>query len=611
MKKKIYGLVFLALALFGTTACSDFLDRKSDNIFSDDQIFSDEQMIKSALANLYGRISWGESFDAMPQYGLLDEACYGGNGGDPNHNTTYSDTQWRVYDYGLIRNINQFLQSVRSTSVLTEKDRMRYEAEARFIRAWTYFNMARCLGGMPIVGDKIFDYDPNEDVANLQIPRSTEAGIYDYVISECDFAAKYLPTNPAENVNASRANCWVAEALKARAAIYAGSIAKYNNLVTPQIKTAGNEVGIPANLAPKYYKIALQACDTIIKSGLYALYNKEDDKAHNFYMATASKSDNPEVMWAKDYKGPDHTQWWSINSAPTVLAFNSGGNNTTPLLNLVEAFEYLDNRDGHLKLTDAKGNYIFYDKPGDVFANKDPRLKGTVLCNGDDFAGTTIEYQAGQLFYQGRKWKTKTGNPGSVDVDGEIVTSRNGPQYTSNWSSNKTGFNFRKYLDEDRNNGMNPAYGSSIWFVYFRYAEVLMIASEASLELGDEASALKYINQIRERAGVPDLTSMTLLDIEKERRVEFALENHRWWDLKRWRRAHIVWNGTSEDSRHYTLFPYKVVDARRPENGKWVYIKGTSPIMLEARTFQLRNYYNFLDDGWLANNPKLVKNPYQ
>lgn len=606
----LYKAALFSLAFSTCLSCSDFLNQKPDTIFDSDQVFSDETMIKSVLSNFYGRINWGPNLGSPVDFGLIDEAVYGSNGGNPTRTTTYSDTQWRVYDYGLIRNFNQFLQNVRSTSVLSEADKMKYEAEVRFLRAWTYFNMARSLGGMPIMGDKIFDYDPNEDVANLQIPRSTEAGIYDYVISECDFAAKYLPTNPAENVNASRANCWVAEALKARAAIYAGSIAKYNNLVTPQIKTAGNEVGIPANLAPKYYRIALQACDTIIKSGQYALYNKEADKAHNFYMATASKQDNPEIMWAIDYKYPGHTQRWSVDNCPAVLSASSSCNNTTPLLNLVEAFEYLDNRDGHLKLTDAKGNYIFYDKPGDVFANKDPRLKGTVLCNGDDFAGTTIEYQAGQLYYQGRKWKTKTGNLGSTDTGGRLVTSINGPQESVNWNANKSGFNFRKFLDEQKS-GMDMTHGSEIRSIRFRYAEVLMIASEASLELGDEASALKYINQIRERAGVPDLTSMTLLDIEKERRVEFALENHRWWDLKRWRRAHIVWNGTSEDSRHYTLFPYKVVDARRPENGKWVYIKGTSPIMLEARTFQLRNYYNFLDDGWLANNPKLVKNPYQ
>lgn len=597
-------------AALSVGSCSDFLNQKPDTIFDSDKVFSDESMIRSVLANFYGQIDWGPRIDSMVDFGLLDEACYGSSGGGPTNTTIYSDTQWRVYPYTLIRNFNQFLRNVRTTTVITEKEKLQYEAEVRFLRAWAYFCMARGMGGMPIMGDEVFSYDPNQNVEELQYPRSTEAAIYDYIISECDFAAKYLPDDPAANINASQAISWVALALKARAAIYAGSLAKYNNQVTPQIQTPGHEVGIPANLAEKYYKIAYQACDTIIKSGKYALYNKEADKAHNFYMATSAKTDNPEIMWAKDFKFPGHTQRWSVDNCPAVLSLSSSANNTTPLLNLVEAFEYLDNRDGHLNISDSKGNPIFYDNPGDIFANKDPRLKGTVLCNGDEFNGTKIIYQAGQLYYQGRKWRERKGALGSTDEDGDILTSQNGPEVSVQWNANKTGFNFRKFLDES-SAGMDITHGSEIRSIRFRYAEILLIASEACLELGQKTEALRYINQIRSRAGLKDLSDMTLLDIEQERRVEFALEDHRWWDLKRWRRAHIVWDGQSEDSRHYVLFPFRVKDNRRQENGKWAYIRKTSPIILQARTFRLRNYYNFLDDNWLANNPKLVKNPYQ
>lgn len=609
-KYRIYRIAMLLTVLFALGACSDFLDQESDTIFDDDQVFSDEQMIKSVLAGFYGRVNWGQNFENTKEYGLLDEACYGSNGGDPTHTTVYADDMWRVYCYDLIRNMNQFLQSVRKTSVITEFQKLQYEAEVRFLRAWAYFNMARCLGGMPIVGDKVFEYDPGQDVSELQLPRSTEAEIYDYIISECDFAAKYLPDRPAENINAARAISWVALALKARASIYAGSIAKYNHLVTPHIKTENNEVGIPADLADYYYKIAYKTADTIIQSKQYALYNKDENKSLNFYMATASKKDNPEVMWALDYKYPGHTNNWSVNNCPTILAYSTSGNNTTPLLNLVEAFEYKHNRDGHLRISDANGDPVFYDTSLDLFADKDPRMKGTILCGGDDFAGTHIEYQAGQLYYQ-RRWRERKGVPGSTDADGDVLTSINGPQASVSWSANKTGFNFRKFLDEDRASGMDATHGSEIWFVRFRYAEILLIASEAALELGNQEEAKNYLNQIRIRAGLNPLEEITLRDIEQERRVEFVLENHRFWDLKRWRRAHAVWDGTSEDSRHYTLFPYKVKDPRRPENGKWAYIKGTSPIIMEARVFQMRNYYNFLDNSWLANNPKLVKNPYQ
>ena len=612
MYRKIINIFLLSVLAAGMASCSDWLDENPDNIFTEDQIFSDEVMIKSVLASFYGRSNYGQTLSNSNSYGYLDEACYGGNGGPyQNHEVYFGDIYWRVYEYGLIRNHNQFLRSIRATTILNETQKLAYEAEVRFLRAWTYFCMARSLGGMPIVGDVVFDYDPDTDVTNYQLPRSTEAEIYDYVISECDFAAQHLSDEPSKNTNASRANKWVALSLKARAAIYAASIAKYNDLVTPDIQTPGHEVGIPAELAEHYYQIALNTANEIINSGKYQLYNKDKDLVMNFYKATASKKDNPEVIWARDFIQPDHCHKFTTQNCPSIVSLESAGNNLTPLLNLVEAFEYLDNRDGHLKYADEKGNPIFYDNPEDLFKNKDPRFKATIICNGDEFAGKKITYQAGQYYYQNKKWRTRTGSKGTEDVDGDVLTSINGPIYTTDWSSNKTGFNFRKFMGEDAGTDLNPAIGSEIWYVRFRLAEIELIASEAALELGDKDTALEHLNKIRNRAGLKGLTDMTLLDIEQERRVEFALEDHRWWDLRRWRRAHVVWDGKSENSVHYTLFPYKVKDARRAENGKWVYVRGTSSIFLEARQFLMRTYYCHLDASWLSNNPKLVKNPYQ
>lgn len=605
--KTVYRIFLSIVLIVSIVSCSDFLDRESDSIFTDDQIFSDEAMIKSALANFYGRINWGQSFDNEGnQFGMIDEACFA-NGID--NSITFADDLWRVYPYKLIRNLNQFIHGVRTTTVLEQADRLKIEAEARFIRAWAYFNMARCLGGMPIVGDNVFEYDPKGDIAAMQFPRSTEGGIYNYVIDECSWAGKYLSDNPSENINAARANKWVALSLKARAAIYAGSLAKYNNQVTPQIKTNGPGVGISADSAAYYYNIAYETADSIIRSGKYQLYNKESDKSHNFYMATASKNDNPEVIWALDYKYPDKVQDFSIKSCPKILAMSTTYNRVTPLLNLVEAYEYLDNRDGRLDVG-TEESPRFFDSPADLFDNKDPRMKGTIICSGDEMLGTQIDFQAGQYYYKGRKWATRESAVGSLDDQGDVITSINGPKSSSNWFDNQTGFSFRKFLDEDKS-AYDPAHGSEIWYVRIRYAEILLIASEAALELGNDDKALEYINDVRERAGLNGLESMTLLDIEQERRVEFALENQRWWDLKRWRRSHIVWDGVSESARHWALFPYKVKDPRRPENGKWVFIRVKSNDMPNYRTFKMQNYYNFLDNSWLTNNPKLIRNPYQ
>ena len=189
--KKIYIVAALAACLLSTTACSDFLDRDPDKILTNDQVFKDAVMIKSVLANYYGRVTWGQHVADWGAYTVIDEAAYC-NGG-PDHRSTFEDDRWRVYDYTLVRDINQFLKGLRETTALTDAAKAPLEGEARFLRAWYYFNVCRGLGGMPIVGDEIFDYEAGMDVTTLQRPRATEAEMYDYIISECKAIYNMLP----------------------------------------------------------------------------------------------------------------------------------------------------------------------------------------------------------------------------------------------------------------------------------------------------------------------------------------------------------------------------------------------------------------------------------
>ena len=608
--RKISYILFFSLLLF--TSCKGFLDQESDTIFTDDEVFTDASMTKSVLAGFYNSVDYGPNFENFSSFsstegtwGELDEAsCF-----QTNNSVSYSTYLWRLYPYAFIRNLNQFLQSVRSTKKLTSAEKKSYEYETRFLRAWTYFYMARGLGGMPIVGDEVYSVD--ENLSSMQLARSTEAGIYDYVISECDSCVMYL--GDTGGTNQAHASKYAALTLKARAAITAGSIAKYNNLITPDIKTSGNEVGIPADKASYYYDIAAKTAKQIIDSKQFSLYQKYSDKSENFYRLFVDKNGNPEVIWAKDYSLPDVHHAWSANSCATSVTGNGACNEVTPLLNLVESYEYVNNRDGHLKLQDGNGNYIFYTNPGDLFKGKDPRLKGTVIKPGDSIDNKEVPYQAGQLYQKKRGskwvWTTKSGAVGTYDDDGDVITSVNGPRSSSSSYENTTGFNFRKSLDPSAEGRTTS--GSDVWFIRMRYAEVLLIYAEAELELGNEEEGLPYINAIRDRAGIQGLVSYTLDDIEQERKVEFPLENQRYWDLKRWRRAHTEWDGQTEASTQYGLFPYKVKDNRSSENGKWVFEKVKNNKMPNARVFEMRNYYNFLDNSWLGNNPKLVKNPYQ
>jgi len=603
--------IFIALAiiLFSFNGCADFLEQEPDTILSDDQVFADAVMIKSVLSNFYGRITWGQHIDDSYSYTVLDEASK--SDGGPDTRQDFESDRWRVYDYALLRNLNQFLKGVRETSVLDEVTQKQLEGEARFIRAWLYFNMVRGMGGMPVIGDEVFEYTPGMDITTMQYPRLAEAALYDYIISECEAVKNFLPSEPS--VNAARATKWAALMLKARAAVYAGSIANYNNKMAAPIQTSGSEVGIPANLAVGYYETALSAAEEVINSGQYELQlTKPDNRGRNFYEALSVKENNKEVIWARDYKYPGQTNGFTQANIPASHAEDIDRAYAGPILNLVEDFEYINDRNGQIRTKDAVGDYIYYDNPQDAFANKDPRLWGTVIYPGADFKGSPVVLQAGQKYLENGEWKVRTSEPGEEDANNILITSINGPTTTNNQFVNKSGFFFRKFLDETRS-ASTRGRRSEMWFPRFRIAEAYLIACEAAFELGQSGKALLYINLVRDRAGIQQLTTVVFNDIVRERRVEFAFEDHRYWDLKRWRLAHEVWNGIQNDpaAQQFALFPYLIIDQGNPNNGKWIFDKIPTHMSPYPRYFQMRNYYNEISQSWINNNPKLIKNPYQ
>src|SRR5690606_12808105 len=118
------------------------------------------------------------------------------------------------------------------------------------------------------------------------------------------------------NTHSARANKWTAQMLKARAAIYAGSLANYNNKMTSPIRTAGGEVGIPADRAEGYYQQALAAAKDVIDNSPYELQlNKPDDLQRNFYEAISIKDNNTEVIWAQDRIYPGTGQQTNFTTA--------------------------------------------------------------------------------------------------------------------------------------------------------------------------------------------------------------------------------------------------------------------------------------------------------
>jgi hypothetical protein len=557
-----------------------------------------------------------------------DNAMWSGQSNEDGRNNivNYAPDRWRLWNYDLIRDINLALESIPQYGTnLTDAQKAQFDAEFRFIRAYDYFELVKRMGGVPLITEQLI-YDYSGDPSSLQRPRAKESDVYDLIASEVDAIKDKLGNAGSK----TRANKYTALALKSRAMLYAASIAKYNNLMPSPITTPGGEVGIPASKATDYYQKSLAASKEIINSGLYSLYQGNPDKGQNFYEAVVKKTGNPEVIFAKDYlssKNKRHVFSYD-NIARGLREDNLSSSSVTPSLNLVESFDYLDGSDGALKTrTPDDKDYIYYDKVSDIFANKDARMAGTLMYPGSTFKGITVEMQAGVMAWNNSTNSYQTiegsslgaiwGPPEYPNGDGKLLTGTSGPHRSIQEVSN-TGFYMKKYIDAGAGTSTRGIQ-SDVWWVWFRLGEIYLNAAEAAFELGQVPDAVTYINAIRSRAGFTgtglyDATTLTIDKIRNEFRTELAFEDHRVWDLKRWRIADKVWSGSTSNPNDmvYALYPYRVVkpgDAAR--NGKYVFVKMVAPRFRAPRFFQMFNYYSSIAQSVLDNNPKIVRNPFQ
>jgi len=623
MKFKFKTLTLSAGLLLGlSTGCQkDFLDRTPPNIILDAQLWNDSGLITGLLANYYDRLPTHTTiYSGWVDYSAYDEAMWSGNGNGPNDLFTYDAFRWGNWDYGLIRDINLALDGLdQYSTAIPAAQKDQFKAELRFLRAYMYFELTKRYGGVPLVTTQlIYNFDGN--VTPLQVARSKETELYDFIASELDAVKGTL----GNSGSVTRANRYTAMALKSRAMLYAASIAKYNAQSGVNISTPGGEVGIPSSLAGSYYQKSLDAAKEVL-TGPYSLYNgNASNKGENFYEALTRKNANPEIIWAKDFlTAKDYRHYFSYdNIARGIREDNLGSSATSPLLNLVEAYEYLDGSTGTIRTQNAAGNdYIYYDNLNGPFANKDARLYGTVIYPGSTFKGQDVQMQAGVKVWNAASnaYTTIEGSLSSVyggaafpNGDNKLLTGSSGPIANQPEVSN-SGFYLRKFIDAGAGTS-SRGIRSDTWWPRFRLGEILLNASEAALELGQTADALTYVNQVRARAGfTTPLTTLTLARLQNERRVELAFEDHRVWDLKRWRIAHQVWNGdvNNPTAVSYVLFPYRVVRPGSPLDGKYVFDKRLTPRYRTPRNFQLLNYYTFLGNGIRNANPKIVRNPFE
>ncbi len=631
---------FLALAavsvLLTAPACkkdSEFLTVTPFSILTTEQSFSDVNQAVSIVADLYNRVlditAFKNGWESFIDPGEAVPSTFG-------HVTVQRNGwgfgEWSNWDYGYIREINLFIERATASTGLSDADKKRLIAEGRFLRAAHYFEITKRMGGVPLIKQSLL-YNYSGDPSYLQFPRAKESEMYDFIIAELEAVKADLPADPRTKDRATRAT---ALAMKCRAALYAASIAKYG-ASTPTISLPGGEVGIAASQATGYYTTALNAAKEIMggTAGAYSLYNKfPTNAAQNFaglFNDNADKPGNPETIWIEDYKiRSGKTHGFTIQNQPIFGAEEVEGGRVNPSLNLVQTFELLTNGFAPLPIKDGAGNPIYYNDPMDLFAGRDARLAGTVVLPGSNGKNRPVDIYAG---YQLADGSIVTGPsrgflgklPGSSN-DVKLV-GNDGPLNSIEYCA-QSGFYIRKFVDPAVGSGSRGT-GSEVPWIRYRYAEVLLNAAEAAFELGNTAEAAGYLNQVRTRAGftVP-LTAgeVTFNRIVNERRVELAFEGHLIFDYKRWRLAHIVWDGNQlteaelvanignaqkRNTQPFALWPYRIHNPGNPNHNKWIFKIVKNSIVTGASRFQLGNYYSEINTTILANNSKIIRQPNQ
>lgn len=604
MKTKIaYCLLLTAYCLLFTSCLDDFLTREPQTLISEANVWGDggdRTAIMALLANYYDNIPFEHGTAQRSWEHFLAHFCDEAMSGYSWMNvytptmTDALNTTYTGWDYNRIRDINDFLERIVDTDI---EDKDRFVAEAYFIRAFHYFNLAKRYGGVPIIVHTQA-YDP-DNFDELKVPRSTEEAVWNRVAQDADSSIARFNRCRAEAAEAYRVNKYAAFALKSRAMLYAATVAKYGSV---QIRGL---VGVPAEKAESFFRLSLAASDSIIRSGKYELYDTDDNttagKADNFQKLFLDKTMHKEAIALKYFQGPKFESFDYLNAAPSYRV--NWGSNINPTLELVEAFEYRDGSPGKLAVYNAGD--LTYDKPEDLFyanahngnVDKDPRFFATVLHPGSPWQGSTVEIRMGILDAGGKEITATSISQPRPDGKGTIA-GKDGMILSD---ATETGFYIKKFMDPvnklDQLQSETPQ-------LAMRYGEVLLNYAEAAVELGvEQAKALECINKIRKRAGIKEKITLTLDDVRHERRVELAFENHRFYDLKRWRIAatNNEAAGGMNNTKYHGLFPW--LDTRTE---KYIFKTGFATRQ-KAKTFLERDYY--LKIPGIDSNEKLVQNP--
>lgn len=581
---KLY-IKYLTIGLMATTmlaSCADILDKKPLTEISDNDLWSDPALLKAFVNSRYNQV--GVNGAESMQSSIVDETELTWLRGCETHNfARLSPTDlgrmngaWWGWDnrswstkWTNISNCNIFFERVDNVGFTDETEKTKLVGQVRFIRAFEYWDLIARWGAMPII-TKSFSINDREEIVGQK--RNTYKECIDFLVSELDQAAKELPANWSGD-DYGRATSVAALALKSRILLYAASPLMNEDVKIPEVGYTTPE----PDRWQKAAKAATEALDAAQTAG-YELYNLNGDPSKNYQLIFMDNTAaNKETLFAR--MGTSSADGESISSCDQYNNPNGyggwGGN--SPLQELVDAYEVV--KDG----VASKFDWNNPEEKANPYANRDPRFYATIL-------------------YDGAKWMTRNVETYfDVDNNGTIIGGGKDTKFgNDSWNASPTGYNMKKFMDE--------GYALNSWnfcarnWIHLRMAELYLNKAEALYHIGDEEGAREALKPVRQRAGMPAVTATgaDLLEaIKNERRIEFAFEEHRYFDVRRWKEA----------PKYFGSTVHAITIKKYPDGKKTYEVDKLRSDVGGDRKWDDKMYWLPIPKSEMDKNPNLVQNP--
>lgn len=597
MKRIITSITVVTffIALSGCT--KDFLDKTPDEDLTLDQVFEQrqyaERFLTSAYFTLHEEISFNDWWGRNPFVGASDEmeitwtypfAHVMTSGAWSPQNI--EENIWR-FDWEGMRKVNIFLERIDQTP-MSEAEKNIWKGEAYFLRAFFHFFQVRIHGPIPIM-----DRASTLDDDFTAIKRRPYKEVVDFIVADCDRAASLLQPSyingPTEDrTQLGRPTKSSALALKARMLLYAASPLWNGN---PDYTGFTDQDGLKlfAEYNPQGWQIAADAAKAVIQEAEgagYGLYTSADNDPMRNYQELFYVRHNKEILFARNMGDWDHQErctspngmgGWSgycptqelvdayqmADGSTPILGYEAGGQ---PIINPESGYQ----ETGYAEEAHPEGYHL--DQIRNMYVGREPRFYASINYSGAFWRERRIEF-----------WNSGLDGRSRSAVDHSV-----------------TGYLMKKFSEESVRIPQN-IFTQKTW-IYFRLGEQYLNYAEALNEAqGPVADVYKYVNAIRNRAGLPGLPEGLTQEemrekIRHERRIEFAFETHRYFDTRRWLIAE-----ETDNKDFYRM----TVDKGTHLQDDAFYERS----FLKHRVFEKKHYLWPIPQSEINKTPTIIQNP--